>query len=156
MDSGGRETSEPRAVLIIATNRGITRIRGTNYESPHGIPMDLLDRLMIITTTAYTEGDIGQILEIRWGGRAGAQGVTGCRCEEEDVEMTDDAKALLTKIGVEASLRWGKVRGRELTPEQIRHAHDHRLRAGVLEAEGQRGGGEQGREEEGEGRAHAA
>ena len=29
-------------VVIMATNRGITRIRGTNYKSPHGIPIDLV------------------------------------------------------------------------------------------------------------------
>ncbi len=29
-----------------------------------------------------------------------------CRCEEEDVEMSDDAKELLTKIGAETSLRY--------------------------------------------------
>lgn len=28
-----------------------------------------------------------------------------CRTEEEDVEVTEDAKDLLTKIGVETSLR---------------------------------------------------
>ena len=28
-------------VLIIATNRGITNIRGTEYKSPHGIPIDV-------------------------------------------------------------------------------------------------------------------
>lgn len=28
------------------------------------------------------------------------------RCEEEDVEMTEDALELLTKIGMEASLRY--------------------------------------------------
>eukprot|EP00983_Pelagomonas_calceolata_P039419 1137179-Pelagomonas_calceolata.AAC.2 len=31
---------------------------------------------------------------------------TICRCEEEDVEMTDDARELLTKIGHETSLRY--------------------------------------------------
>ena len=31
-------------ILVVATNRGIVRIRGTNYKSPHGIPIDLLDR----------------------------------------------------------------------------------------------------------------
>lgn len=40
-------------VLIIATNRGFAKIRGTSYKSPHGIPIDLLDRLMIISTTPY-------------------------------------------------------------------------------------------------------
>merc|ERR1711966_565073 len=49
-------------VLIIATNRGITKIRGTNYRSPHGIPIDLLDRLLIIPTAPYSEAEVQQIL----------------------------------------------------------------------------------------------
>ena len=44
-------SSVPRQVLIVATNRGITKIRGTNYKSPHGVPIDLLDRMLIISTT---------------------------------------------------------------------------------------------------------
>merc|ERR1719287_228127 len=84
--------SDLAPVLIIATNRGITRIRGTNYKSPHGIPIDLLDRLLIISTSPYTEKEIKHILKIR--------------CEEEDVEMADDALTLLTKIGIETSLRY--------------------------------------------------
>merc|ERR1712072_1153007 len=79
-------------VMGLATNRGITKIRGTNYKSPHGIPIDLLDRLLIITTKPYTEKEVHDIINIR--------------CEEEDVEMTDDAKDLLTKIGTETSLRY--------------------------------------------------
>jgi len=50
----------------MASNRGITRIRGTNYKSPHGIPIDLLDRLLIISTTPYSEEEIKQILTIRF------------------------------------------------------------------------------------------
>ncbi|KXZ43252.1 hypothetical protein GPECTOR_96g718 [Gonium pectorale] len=79
-------------ILVTATNRGITRIRGTNYRSPHGVPIDLLDRLLIISTEPYSEKEIRLILDIR--------------CEEEDVEMTEDAKELLTKIGHETSLRY--------------------------------------------------
>lgn len=79
-------------ILIIATNRGITKIRGTSYTSPHGIPIDLLDRLLIVTTSPYDEKEIKQILKIR--------------CEEEDVEMTDDALSVLTRIGMETSLRY--------------------------------------------------
>ncbi|XP_027047277.1 ruvB-like 2 [Pocillopora damicornis] len=79
-------------VLIMATNRGITKIRGTNYKSPHGIPLDLLDRLLIISTSPYQEKDLRQILTIR--------------CEEEDVEMSEDAIFLLTKIAQETSLRY--------------------------------------------------
>lgn len=29
-----------------------------------------------------------------------------CRCEEEDVQVTDDALAILTRIGLETSLRY--------------------------------------------------
>ena len=81
-------------VLVVATNRGITstKIRGTNYRSPHGIPIDLLDRLLNIATSPCTEEELRKIIEIR--------------CEEEDVEIGDDAKELLTKIGHETSLRY--------------------------------------------------
>jgi len=34
-------------IVILATNRGYTHIRGTNILSPHGIPLDLLDRLLM-------------------------------------------------------------------------------------------------------------
>mmetsp|Transcript_22889 Transcript_22889/g.42797 ORF Transcript_22889/g.42797 Transcript_22889/m.42797 type:complete len:472 (+) Transcript_22889:159-1574(+) len=84
--------SELAPVLIIATNRGITRIRGTKYQSPHGVPLDLLDRLIIVTTSSYSDKEMRKILDIR--------------CEEEDVEMSDDARELLTKIASETSLRY--------------------------------------------------
>ncbi|CAK9161250.1 unnamed protein product [Ilex paraguariensis] len=84
--------NEMAPILVVATNRGITTIRGTNYKSPHGIPIDFLDRLLIISTQPYTEEDIRRILDIR--------------CQEEDVEMSGDAKILLTRIGVDTSLRY--------------------------------------------------
>ncbi|KAJ6913518.1 ruvB-like 2 [Populus alba x Populus x berolinensis] len=84
--------NEMAPILAVATNRGITTIRGTNYKSPHGIPIDLLDRLLIITTQPYTKDEIHKILDIR--------------CQEEDVEIAEEAKALLTHIGVETSLRY--------------------------------------------------
>lgn len=84
--------SDLAPVLVIATNRGIAKIRGTHYKSPHGIPIDLLDRLMIISTTPYSSDETKRILEIR--------------CEEEDVEMTPEALELLTRIGMETSLRY--------------------------------------------------
>ena len=84
--------SDMAPIMVLATNRGITKIRGTDYMSPHGIPVDLLDRLLIVATEAYSEKELGEILEIR--------------CEEEDVEMSEDAKALLTKIALECSLRY--------------------------------------------------
>jgi RuvB-like protein 2 len=42
--------SDQAPVVIMATNRGITKIRGTNYTSPHGLPIDLLERTLIKTT----------------------------------------------------------------------------------------------------------
>ncbi|CAN1342967.1 RuvB-like 2 [Linum perenne] len=77
--------NEMSPILVVATNRGITTIRGTSYKSPHGIPIDLLDRLLIIATQPYTKDEIRQ---------------------EEEVEMAEEAKALLTHIGVETSLRY--------------------------------------------------
>lgn len=57
--------SDLAPILVMATNRGITTIRGTNYKSPHGIPIDLLDRMLILTTEPYTDKEIRQILKIR-------------------------------------------------------------------------------------------
>merc|ERR1711997_1079704 len=79
-------------VVVMATNRGITKIRGTEYTSPHGLPLDLLDRTIIIPTTQYEEKELRQILKIR--------------TEEEDAEISDDALTVLTKIANETSLRY--------------------------------------------------
>ncbi|XP_060808255.1 ruvB-like 2 isoform X1 [Amyelois transitella] len=57
--------SETAPVVIMATNRGITRIRGTAYRSPHGIPLDLLDRMIIVPTAPYPHGELREILNIR-------------------------------------------------------------------------------------------
>jgi RuvB-like protein 2 len=84
--------SDMAPVLVIATNRGISKIRGTEYKSPHGIPLDLLDRLMIVSTEPYSHDEIRSILAVR--------------CEEEDVEMAEDALELLARIGMETSLRY--------------------------------------------------
>ncbi|XP_075245109.1 ruvB-like 2 [Convolutriloba macropyga] len=113
--------SDMSPVLIMATNRGITRIRGTSYKSPHGIPIDLLDRLLIVATTPYSEAELKQILVIR--------------CEEEDVEISDDAVEILTKIAQEASLRYAiqlittanlvcrKRKGTEVSIEDIKRVY---------------------------------
>ncbi|GAV54584.1 hypothetical protein ZYGR_0AN00520 [Zygosaccharomyces rouxii] len=79
-------------IIMMATNKGISKTRGTNYKSPHGLPVDLLDRSIIITTQGYNEQDIKTILSIR--------------AQEEEVELTNEALDLLTKIGGETSLRY--------------------------------------------------
>jgi len=112
---------ESAPVVIMATNRGITKIRGTDYKSPHGIPLDLLDRMLIISTEPYREKEVRKILDIR--------------AEEEDVEMTEEAKDLLTKIGMESTLRYAihlisvanlvclKRRGQEVDVQDIRKCY---------------------------------
>lgn len=84
--------AELAPIVIMASNRGHTRIRGTNYQSPHGLPLDFLDRVVIINTQPYTADEIHQILAIR--------------AAEEEVELSPDALALLTKIGQECGLRY--------------------------------------------------
>ncbi|KAH9398825.1 RuvB-like 2 [Tyrophagus putrescentiae] len=79
-------------ILVLATNRGITKIRGTNYKSPHGFPSDFLDRLVIIRTTPYTQNELATILRIR--------------AEEEDVSVHKDVIPILSKIADETSLRY--------------------------------------------------
>ena len=53
-------------LVIMASNRGMARIRGTTFRSPHGLPVDLLDRVLIVSTKPYSEEDIEQIIQIRY------------------------------------------------------------------------------------------
>jgi TBP-interacting protein len=84
--------SEMAPIIILASNRGFAKIRGTDIVSPHGIPLDLLDRLLIITTEPYTRDEIKKILEIR--------------AEESKIELSDEALEMLTDLGVKNSLRY--------------------------------------------------
>lgn len=52
----------------------------------------MLDRLLIIQTKNYTKDEVRQIIETR--------------CEEEDVEMTEEALIFLTEIGMDTTLRY--------------------------------------------------
>lgn len=52
--------------VILATNRGHSLVRGTpDIVSPHGIPVDLLDRCMIVKTEAYSREQIGKVVQMR-------------------------------------------------------------------------------------------
>jgi RuvB-like protein 2 len=53
-------------LVVMASNRGMTQIRGTKYQSPHGIPLDLLDRVLIISTQKYSDEEIKEIIRVRW------------------------------------------------------------------------------------------
>ncbi|RLG17970.1 TATA box-binding protein [Nanoarchaeota archaeon] len=79
-------------IIIFATNRGVTKIRGTDAVAPHGMPLDLLDRLLIIVTRKYLEDEIREIIRIR--------------AKEEKVNLTEDALEELVKLGSQRSLRY--------------------------------------------------
>ena len=94
--------SQLAPIVILATNRGTCIIRGTEMVSPHGIPIDLLDRLMIIRTTPYSLAETVQILAIR--------------AQVEGLKVTKEALAHLGGIGSKTSLRFAV---QLLTPANI-------------------------------------
>ncbi|XP_067124670.1 ruvB-like 1 [Centruroides vittatus] len=79
-------------IVIFATNRGRCTIRGTDILSPHGIPLDLLDRLMIIRTLPYSQEEMVQILKIR--------------AQTEGIEIDEDSLQALGEIGSKTTLRY--------------------------------------------------
>ncbi|KAL6929566.1 RuvB-like protein 2 [Hanseniaspora valbyensis] len=79
-------------IVIMATNRGLTKARGSEDITPHGLPADLLDRCIIVPVEKYEAKDLSMILKIR--------------STEEEVEINDEGLQLLTKIGQETSLRY--------------------------------------------------
>lgn len=80
-------------IVIFATNRGRCLIRGTDdIFSPHGIPLDLLDRLLIIRTVPYDRPDMEQILKLR--------------AKTEGLEIDEEAITTLGEVGVKATLRY--------------------------------------------------
>lgn len=79
-------------IVVLATNRGICTIRGTDMVSPHGIPIDLLDRLLIIKTSSYGLEELMKILAIR--------------ASTESIKVSPEALAQLGEIGDKSSLRY--------------------------------------------------
>ncbi len=84
--------SEMAPIIILASNRGFARIRGTDDTSPHGVPLDLLDRLLIITTEPYSREEIRLIIETR--------------SAEMGLLLDQGAIDKLTEIGYKNSLRY--------------------------------------------------
>lgn len=84
--------SELVPIVILATNRGVARIRGTDVKSPLGFPLDLIDRAVIIATHDYDPESIREILRIR--------------SNEEKVKIEKEALERLTEVGSKSSLRY--------------------------------------------------
>ncbi|CAI5712425.1 unnamed protein product [Hyaloperonospora brassicae] len=89
-------------IVVFATNRGVCQIRGTDVSSPHGVPLDLLDRMLIIRTMPYSVEEMVQIIKIR--------------AEAESIKLMEDAISRLGEIGSETSLRYSV---QLLTPSRI-------------------------------------
>ena len=89
-------------IVIFATNRGVCTVRGTDVMSPHGIPVDLLDRMLIIRTMPYSVEEMIQIVSIR--------------ATTENLEADEEALAIMGEIGARTSLRYAV---QLLTPSRI-------------------------------------
>ncbi|KAL5258597.1 hypothetical protein ACHWQZ_G009168 [Mnemiopsis leidyi] len=122
-------------IVIFATNRGHCTIKGSDdIVSPHGMPLDLLDRIMIIRTSPYALEEMIQILKIR--------------AQTEGIAIDEDSLQCLGDIGVKTTLRYAvqlltpsyllsKVNGRDVIHkedvEEIRDLfHDAKTSARVL------------------------
>ena len=75
---------------------------GTEILSPHGIPVDLLDRMLVIRTMPYTLEELVNILAIR--------------ASTESIELAEAAVAALGEVGQRTSLRYAV---QLLTPSRI-------------------------------------
>lgn len=85
--------SDLSPIVIFATNRGICTIRGTDeILAPHGVPIDLLDRMLIVRTLPYSLEEMVQILAIR--------------AQAEGLETEEEALLHLASIGARTSLRY--------------------------------------------------
>jgi RuvB-like protein 1 (pontin 52) len=96
-----RALESPLAPLVIlASNRGLTTIHSHNSATPatdlpptpHGIPSDLLARLLIIPTHQYAANEISSIIRTR--------------AKTEGINATDAAFDKITQIGTKVSLRY--------------------------------------------------
>jgi len=98
-------------IVVFATNRGHCTIRGTDdVVAPHGMPLDLLDRILIIKTMMYTTDEMMKILAIR--------------AKVEGIQISEEALPVFGAIGSNTSLRYvvqlltpanvlAKINGRE-------------------------------------------
>lgn len=110
-------------VVVLATNRGACAVRGDpdGGPSPHGIPRDLLDRVLIVRTRPYSLDEALAILALR--------------AATESLKASPEALARLAEIAQESSLRHAaqllapsdvlaKVAGRdEVSRQDVEDAH---------------------------------
>lgn len=100
--------------VILATNRGMCTIRGTETEmgsgymggegtvAPHGVPIDLLDRCLIVRTTPYNREEMKTVLALR--------------AKVENLKVSESALDKLADRAINTSLRYAL---QLLTPSAI-------------------------------------
>jgi RuvB-like protein 1 (pontin 52) len=104
-------------IVILASNRGKATIRGTDgVIAAHGVPPDLLARLLIIPTRAYDPGEIKTIIQLR--------------ARTEGLNLADAALDKVAQHGVNVSLRYAL---QLLTPAHILARVNGRQEIGVDE-----------------------
>ncbi|TFK22784.1 RuvB-like helicase 1 [Coprinopsis marcescibilis] len=94
--------------VILATNRGRSLIRGTtDIIAPHGVPVDLLDRCMIVKTESYTPEQIAKVVQLRANveGLKLGSGVLERLASEGEKSSLRYALQLLTPASILASLQ---------------------------------------------------
>lgn len=80
-------------IVILASNRGNTVVRGTgDIVAAHGIPPDLLARLLIIPTHAYNAEEIKIIVQLR--------------AKTEGLAISDGALERVSQHGSKISMRY--------------------------------------------------
>ncbi|KAJ5476284.1 hypothetical protein N7475_002013 [Penicillium sp. IBT 31633x] len=90
-------------IVILASNRGHAVIRGTDdISAAHGIPPDLLARLLIIPTNPYSPDEIKTIIRLR--------------AKTENLNITEPALDKVSEHGSKVSLRYAL---QLLTPASI-------------------------------------
>ena len=109
-------------IVIFATNRGNCLVKGTDLSAPHGMPRDLLDRIMIIRTLPYSQSETVQILRIR--------------AQTEGIQISDESLVILGEVGVKTTLRYAvqlltpasilaRINGRDtIAPEDIQEINE--------------------------------
>lgn len=90
-------------IVILASNRGKCTIRGTDdIMAAHGIPPDLLARILIVPTNPYNPDEVKTIVRLR--------------ARTEGLLVTEPALDKISKHGVKVSLRYAL---QLLTPASI-------------------------------------
>ena len=90
-------------IVILASNRGRATIRGTeDVVAAHGVPPDLLARLLIIPTHPYSPSEIKTIIQLR--------------ARTEGLSIAEPALDQVAQHGVKVSLRYAL---QLLTPAHI-------------------------------------